>query len=464
MVLVNRPAANTKFVRKEERKDQVVTAPGRKVKGLDRHRAGKAKEADGEESDDELVVRERGTKEKHKVEQKVDRRLERMQQHTATGTRRHIHAEVIEEPTEQPEQQQQQQQQQTEEDDFEERRAKARMMRAPSPDTQGADINNELNIETEEEEEYEEVTESEEEEAHTYALSKPVYIAKQQRNTHLEQRKREVEKQELVLKKQAIAEKRREDTKRMVIEDKKQQEAAANNEAESDGELPDDNDDLDPTMEFTRWENREMKRMVRYRDQRDKEEAEKREVLRRRLLSDDARKQENIDYDKLLRSKGLRTDKVKRNFMQKHYHMGGFFQDTEEKGLTKEAIYNRDIDHAVGADRFNKELLSGAQQVRGDEFGKKGQTKWTHLTNEDTTYQKDRHGEMLENAFVTTTFASNKATMSANQAHQASENHLMFRHAKASETTPLAPGSSQYGSAGVQHKDYQLSRPSKRKK
>ena len=48
--------------------------------------------------------------------------------------------------------------------------------------------------------------------------------------------------------------------------------------------------------------------------------------------------------------------------------------------------YARDFSAATGGDKgVDKSSLPKAMQVRGDKFGKVGQTKWTHLANEDTS-------------------------------------------------------------------------------
>ncbi|CAO2816086.1 unnamed protein product [Amaranthus hypochondriacus] len=76
----------------------------------------------------------------------------------------------------------------------------------------------------------------------------------------------------------------------------------------------------------------------------------------------------------------------KRNFMQKHYHPGAFFQ-SDPDDLTGTAgfdeIYRRDFSAPTGEDKMNKTILPKSMQVKN--FGRRGRTKWTHLSNEDTT-------------------------------------------------------------------------------
>jgi len=48
-------------------------------------------------------------------------------------------------------------------------------------------------------------------------------------------------------------------------------------------------------------------------------------------------------------------------------------------------LFNRDFNLPTGEDKMDKELLPAAMQKRKGDFGKKGNSKWTHLANEDTT-------------------------------------------------------------------------------
>lgn len=66
-------------------------------------------------------------------------------------------------------------------------------------------------------------------------------------------------------------------------------------------------------------------------------------------------------------------------FMQRYYHPGAFYQDTISKAERERLILE-----PTREDRYaDKATLPAAMQVRG--FGLRGQTKWTHLSKEDTT-------------------------------------------------------------------------------
>lgn len=319
----------------------------------------------------------------------------------------------------------------------------------------------------EEESEYEEVTESEsEEKPETRQLAKAVFVRREERLTVLEGRKQEAEQRKDAERLQAIRARRREEAHKVVATSVlKEEDLSARLDEDSDhGDLPDDDDGINASAEYEAWKLRELKRIRRYKEEREKDEAEKLEVERRRLLTDEERKKEDIEYQRMLEKMGLSRERVKWNYMQKYFHKGAYYMDTEEKGMEKEEIFRRDIGAAVGVDKFNKELLPKAMQVRGADFGKKGQSKWTHLTAEDTSMPKDKQGNLTENPFTSITFASKKTTISANQAHQSAENHMMFRNAEPGQIGQRVIGSATYGQRVGPRKDDLVDRPAKRQR
>ena len=90
-----------------------------------------------------------------------------------------------------------------------------------------------------------------------------------------------------------------------------------------------------------------------------------------------------------LEEAGIRKKKqehVQGTFLQKYYHKGIFYLD-DESIQGEGDIRNRDFHAPTQRDLVNKKLLPKIMQVR--DFGKRSQSKWTYLRNEDTTKEKD---------------------------------------------------------------------------
>ncbi|KAK9475124.1 micro-fibrillar-associated protein 1, partial [Dipodascopsis tothii] len=137
----------------------------------------------------------------------------------------------------------------------------------------------------------------------------------------------------------------------------------------------DDTDDVDPAAELAAWKLRELRRVQRERDELAAAEAEREEIERRRNMDEDDKLREDLE-----RVRQQREDKRSRGtikFLQKYYHKGAFYQDMD--------ILKRDFNGELEDDVRDKTLLPKAMQVRGDQFGKRGRSKWTHLLAEDTS-------------------------------------------------------------------------------
>ena len=99
--------------------------------------------------------------------------------------------------------------------------------------------------------------------------------------------------------------------------------------------------------------------------------------------------EELAEENKRLEEEGVRKKKQEHaqgTFLQKYYHKGVFYLD-EESVKTDDDIRNRDFHVPTEKDKVNKLLLPKVMQVR--DFGKRSQSKWTYLRNEDTTKNKD---------------------------------------------------------------------------
>jgi len=73
-------------------------------------------------------------------------------------------------------------------------------------------------------------------------------------------------------------------------------------------------------------------------------------------------------------------------YLQRYYHAGAFFSDSRD-----ESLFSRDFQQATGEDRtVDRSLLPKVMQVK--KFGIKGRTKYTHLTDQDTSRRKEGGG------------------------------------------------------------------------
>ena len=74
--------------------------------------------------------------------------------------------------------------------------------------------------------------------------------------------------------------------------------------------------------------------------------------------------------------------------MQKYYHKGAFFQDTNKFGVSEyDEIFNRDFGGATLDDNYDKSSMPEVMQVK--KFGHSGRTKYTHLKDQDTSTKDD---------------------------------------------------------------------------
>ncbi|XP_053992844.1 microfibrillar-associated protein 1-like isoform X2 [Hylaeus volcanicus] len=144
--------------------------------------------------------------------------------------------------------------------------------------------------------------------------------------------------------------------------------------------LPDDDDAVNEEAEYELWRIREMKRILRCREEANKRQVFLSEIERRRHMTEEERREDDKRLDAL---KPQREKPSKYKFMQKYYHKGAFFQDKAE--TAEEPLYLRDYNVPVGEDNIDKTLLPQPMRLRRDQFGKAGQVKHTHLADVDTT-------------------------------------------------------------------------------
>ena len=138
-------------------------------------------------------------------------------------------------------------------------------------------------------------------------------------------------------------------------------------------------DDKDPSdedekqVEYNKWKLRELLRFKRNKEEEEKWILLQHEMQEFRSLPDSEK--ERIWNERLSSTQG--EEKSKYEFMQRYYHKGAFFQDSEDP------ILKRNYDLPVQSERIDRASLPQSMQVKN--FGKRGQSKWTHLSAEDTT-------------------------------------------------------------------------------
>lgn len=221
-------------------------------------------------------------------------------------------------------------------------------------------------------------------------LKKPTFVSKENRATVIKRQQQQQLEEDKFQRAEQQAKKRAEQSRQLVVDEVRKAEQEGGS-SDSDLELMPDDSDNNQEAEFELWKIRELKRIKRYQEKRQKLEADKNETDRRRKMTDEERRRDDLELIK----KGLKKDpngiKTKIKFMQKYYHKGSFYMDDEslEQNDPRKKSYNE----PTLEDKFDKTLLPKVMQVK--KFGFIGRTKWTHLVNEDTTnwdsawYKKD---------------------------------------------------------------------------
>uniref|UniRef100_A0A7S3QP77 Micro-fibrillar-associated protein 1 C-terminal domain-containing protein n=1 Tax=Dunaliella tertiolecta TaxID=3047 RepID=A0A7S3QP77_DUNTE len=247
--------------------------------------------------------------------------------------------------------------------------------------------------EEEEEEESEYETDSEDEAYAGRRLLKPVFVPKESRETIAERERLEREEQEAELREKQRQEERKAETRQIVAEHLAAEAQAARqvpDELQRNGaELEEVNtdDEEDQVEAFEQWKVRELSRIGRDREEREKQAAAAQERERLKHMTEEERREWERANPKIEKPK----QKEKWSYLQKYWHKGAFFQEAEDdpRGTTgRDAIFDRDYSAPTGEDKFNKEILPKVMQVRN--FGRSGRTKWTHLLEEDTTNYDDQ--------------------------------------------------------------------------
>ncbi|RLN87059.1 hypothetical protein BBJ28_00017372 [Nothophytophthora sp. Chile5] len=186
-------------------------------------------------------------------------------------------------------------------------------------------------------------------------LMKPVFVPKKARGTVQRQEELAAEEERRQQRELEKLNARKLESRRSVAEEiRREQEGADQTGGDTDVEMPDDTDGVDPAQEYRDWELREMRRIKRY----DVKPWADRDVNGLVLLT---------IYVKLRKNEPKEKKKLK--FMQKYYHKGAFYVD-DDSVRSKDDVRKRDASDATLEDKFNKEMLPEVMQVKN--FGRAG--------------------------------------------------------------------------------------------
>ncbi|KAG8741546.1 hypothetical protein FRC10_002723 [Ceratobasidium sp. 414] len=225
--------------------------------------------------------------------------------------------------------------------------------------------------------EYETSSEEESEEEPPKPQFRPVFVPKRARET-IKKMEAESEFSEEAMQRREIEAAERKKASHDLVAESIKRELAEKETAENVPDV-DDTDNLDPAVEFETWRARELARLARDASAAQAREEERLERERRAALPEEVRLKEDQE-----RADKSRADKPKgqQKFLQKYWHKGAFHQDAD---ILKRHDFTEATESTVDAS-----VLPAVMQVKN--FGKRGQTKYTHLKDQDTTVKQGEFG------------------------------------------------------------------------
>ena len=168
--------------------------------------------------------------------------------------------------------------------------------------------------------------------------------------------------------------------------------------------VPDDSDPVDedsPELvlaERDAWEVRELIRILRDVDEAAELKKERKELERRRALTDEERLEEDRrsgryrapgEARRVPRDERHNGSKGENNYLQRYHHRGAFYLDDDTLNQAGENdVRHRALEYSRSAtgDRVDKRSLPEVMQVKN--FGLAGRTQYEGLSKEDTTDKK----------------------------------------------------------------------------
>lgn len=223
---------------------------------------------------------------------------------------------------------------------------------------------------SEEDEESDSEEESEAGAGFSTQIKRPVFINEEQREAFKDESGDLFDYEEERKKKRKAI---KQQNNQMVIQAQAVRTEDLDKDNESDTEVPNDDDD-DENEAYRLWRMRELARLKRDRELREKEFKEEEATEKRRMMTDEERKKDDKRIGKY--KKTMRSDM---RFMQRYHHVGIFVDDPDDP------LFKRDYNIGVGTDNFDKSNLPKRLQTRRGQEGKRGHSKYTHLGDEDTT-------------------------------------------------------------------------------
>jgi microfibrillar-associated protein 1 len=213
------------------------------------------------------------------------------------------------------------------------------------------------------------------------------FVQKERRNTIVTEEDVEREKEEKEERELEEWEERRKRTMMMMKEKVAEEE---DDDASADISSSEEDDEETRQKEFELWKLRELRRIKREFEDIEKHKEEMEEKEKRQNMSDADIVKEN---EKIGRGEKLR--KTEMRFLQKYYHEGAFYKDE-----LKDVHSKHDYLLPTGEDKQDKTILPSIMQVR--RYGLASRTKYTHLTNEDTSIHDDywRNEHTLRDKYV----------------------------------------------------------------
>jgi microfibrillar-associated protein 1 len=154
-----------------------------------------------------------------------------------------------------------------------------------------------------------------------------IFSVIQDRLTVQEKEREEAKERVAEREAQAKAEQRRKETLR-IVETMVKEDVIDRKTKDSDplGLNEVNTDDENEEMDYEAWKLRELKRLKRDREEKENREREQAEAERLRNMTEDERRAELKNNPKIITNKAA---KGKYKFLQKYYHRGAFFMESE---------------------------------------------------------------------------------------------------------------------------------------